>query len=73
VDAVLRDQRSILTVCTPVAQVAGVCDVTLSLPHLVGGEGILASFPLPLDEAEQAALQASAGVICQAIEELDAA
>jgi L-lactate dehydrogenase len=73
VDAILRDQRSILTVCTPVAQVAGVCDVTLSLPHLVGGEGILASFPLPLEEAEEAALQASAGVICQAIEELDAA
>jgi L-lactate dehydrogenase len=71
VDAILRDQRSILTVCTPVAQVAGVCDVTISLPHLVGGEGILASFPLPLDEAEQAALKASAEVVCQAIEELD--
>jgi L-lactate dehydrogenase len=71
VDAILRDQRSILTVCTPVAQVGGVCDVTISLPHLVGGEGILASFPLPLDEAEQAALEASAEVVCQAIEELD--
>lgn len=72
VDAVVRDQRSILTVCTPVAEVLGVCDVTISLPHLVGGEGVLASFPLPLDEREQAALQASAEVVCEAIDSLDA-
>jgi len=45
--------------------------VTLSLPHLVGGEGVLASFPLPLSAGEEAALQASARVICQAIQELD--
>ena len=36
IDAILRDQRSILTVCTPVAEMAGVCDVTISLPHLLG-------------------------------------
>ena len=71
-DAILRDQRSILTVCTPIAQVAGVCDVTISLPHLVGGDGILASFPLPLNDAEQAALKESAEVVCQAIKALDA-
>jgi len=72
VDAILRDHRSILTVCTPEAKVAGVCDVTLSLPHLVGGEGVLASFPLPLSPAETAALQASAQVICDAIAAIDA-
>lgn len=71
VDAILRDQRSILTVCTPVARVLDECDVTISLPHLVGGEGVLASFPLPLAEDERAALKASAEVVCQAIEELD--
>jgi L-lactate dehydrogenase len=71
-DAVLRDQRSILTVCTPVAEVAGVCDVTIALPHLVGGQGTLASFPLPLSEEEEAKLQASAQVVCDAIQELDA-
>jgi len=36
------------------------------------GQGVLASFPLPLDQDEQALLQASAEVICQAIEDLDA-
>jgi L-lactate dehydrogenase len=72
VDVVLRDERSILTVCTPVARVLDVCDVTISLPHLIGGKGVLASFPLPLTEGEQDALRASAQVVCQAIEELDA-
>lgn len=71
VEAILRDQRAILTVCTPEAEVAGVRDVTLSLPHLVGGTGILASLPLPLSPGEQAALQASAQVMRQAIGELE--
>jgi L-lactate dehydrogenase len=72
VDAILRDQRAILTVCTPVARVLDVCDVAISLPHLVGGDGVLASFPLPLNEDEQAALNASAEVVCQAIKGLGA-
>lgn len=72
VDAILRDQRAILTVCTPAARVLDVCDVTVSLPHLVGSEGALTSFPLPLDEGEAAALQASAEVVCRAIQDLDA-
>jgi L-lactate dehydrogenase len=73
VDAILRDQRSILTVCTPVGEILDVCDVTLSLPHLVGREGIMATFPLPLAAGESHALKASAEVVCQAIEEVDGA
>jgi len=73
VDAILRDQRAILTVCTPVGEILKVCDVTISLPHLVGSEGVLATFPLPMDEGEAAGLKASAEVVCQAIEELDRA
>jgi L-lactate dehydrogenase len=63
VDVILHDQRAILTVCTPTPEVAGVANVTVSLPHLVGGEGILATLPLPLNEEETVALQASAQVI----------
>jgi L-lactate dehydrogenase len=63
VNAITHDQRAILTVCTPTLEVAGVTNVTVSLPHLVGGEGILASLPLPLSGDEAAALQASAQVI----------
>jgi L-lactate dehydrogenase len=73
VDAILRDQRSILTVCTPVGEILDVCDVTISLPHLVGSEGVLATLPLPLDQRESAALRTSAQVVCEAIEELDRA
>jgi L-lactate dehydrogenase len=70
-DAILKDQRAILTVCTPVAEILGVCDVTISLPHLLGAEGVVASFPLPLSSDEQAKLQASAQVVCDAIDALD--
>lgn len=71
VDAILSDQRAILTVCTPVAEICGACDVTVSLPHLLGGQGVLASLPLPLDEKETLQLRASADIVCNAIEKLD--
>jgi L-lactate dehydrogenase len=71
VDAVLHDQRSILTVCAPTADVAGVKDVTVALPRLVGGAGVIETFPLPLSGSEQEQLRASAGVIRQALDELD--
>ncbi len=69
-ETILYDQRAILTVCTPVPEVAGVRDVTVSMPHLIGGKGIMATFPLPLNEEEMAALNASAGVVKTALEEL---
>ncbi len=71
VDAVIHDQRSILTVCAPTADIAGVKDVTVALPRLVGGSGVLVNFPLPLSETEQTQLRASAGVIRSALDELD--
>jgi len=70
VEVVLKDQRSILTVCAPGADVAGVKDVTVALPRLVGGSGVQATFPLPLSEPEQAQLRASAKVIRAALDEL---
>ena len=73
VDAVLHDQRSILTVCAPTLDVAGVKDVTVALPRLVGGAGVMETFPLPLSGSEQTELRVSAGVIRQALDELDRA
>ena len=52
VNVILHDQRSILTVCSPAAEVAGVANVTVALPRLVGGAGILETFPLPLNDQE---------------------
>lgn len=71
VDVILHDQRSILTVCMPTADVEGVTDVTVSLPRLVGGTGVQQTFPLPVSESERSSLQASAAVIRQAIDDLE--
>jgi L-lactate dehydrogenase len=71
VDVILSDQRAILTVCTPLPESWGGGDVTVSLPHLVGEAGVLATFPPSLTLGEEASLQASAAVVRGAIEGLD--
>ena len=71
VDVILHDQRSILTVCTTTADVQGVRNVTVALPHLVGGTGAQQAFPLPLSDHEQLLLRKSAFVIRQALDDLD--
>ena len=71
VEVILQDERSILTVCTPMEDAAGVKDVTVSLPNLVGGEGIIKTFFPNLNDSETAALRASAQVVRSVIDELD--
>ena len=71
VNVILRDQRSLLTVSAPMGEVEGVADVSLSLPHLIGGRGILSNFMPSLNSEERVALQGSAKVIRAAIDELD--
>lgn len=70
VEVILHDQRSILTVCSPTPDVVGVSNVTLALPRLVGGDGVIETFPLPLDESETRRLRESAQVIGAALQEL---
>jgi L-lactate dehydrogenase len=70
VDVILHDQRAILTVCAPAEEVAGVTDVTVALPRLVGGDGVRATFPLPLDEREAGLLKHSAQVVKKALDSL---
>jgi L-lactate dehydrogenase len=70
VDVILHDQRAVMTVGALAPDVAGVRNVTLSLPRLVGGQGVLETFPLPLSPAETARLGDSARVIRQALDEL---
>lgn len=73
VSVILSDQQAILTVCTPLHEIAGVRDVTISIPHLIGGQGILDKFPLPLSlsEEESSLLHKSAATIRQVIDDLD--
>jgi L-lactate dehydrogenase len=70
VKAVLHDERAVMTVGAPTADVVGIRNVTVSLPRLVGGQGVLETFPLPLSEFETTQLRDSARVIRQALDEL---
>jgi L-lactate dehydrogenase len=70
VETILDNQQAILTVCAPMIDVAGVADVTLSLPHLVGSQGIVDVLPLPLNDLEEAGLKNSAQIIRASIEQL---
>jgi L-lactate dehydrogenase len=71
VNAILDDQRAVLTVCSPRSQVVDVPDVTLALPHIVGAEGIRGTLTLPLNKAEESGLKASAMIIKTAIDEIE--
>jgi L-lactate dehydrogenase len=70
VDVLLHDQRAILTICTRITGVRDCDGVTLAMPHLVGGQGALATLPLSLSPAEDDALRRSAGIVREAIESL---
>jgi L-lactate dehydrogenase len=60
VEAILRNQRTVLTVSTPVRGNYGVTGIALSLPTIVGRQGALEVLDLPLNAAEQAGFAASA-------------
>jgi L-lactate dehydrogenase len=72
VEVILRDQRALLTVCTPVPDIGGIPNVTVSLPHLIGGQGILDTIllPLSLSDEEEAALRNSAEIVKDAYNRL---
>lgn len=71
-DVILHDQRAIMTVCTPQPDIAGVKDVTVAMPHMLGGTGIIDSFPLPLSDDEQQKLHDSAAMIRGLLDDLEA-
>ena len=63
VRAIRDDQRAVLTVSARTPLVAGIADVTLSLPRIVGAAGVLATLHPELCIDEQAALRRSAEVL----------
>jgi L-lactate dehydrogenase len=68
---ILQDQRSLMTVCAPIDKILDVPDVTLSLPRLVGGSGVIETFRPSLTDHETALLHHSAKVLRRAICELE--
>ncbi len=71
VDVIVHDHKAILTICTPMKEIANVADVTLSLPHLVSGQGVIDTLPLQLNQQENNALQKSARIIKNFIEQYE--
>lgn len=60
VEAVVRDQSSVFTVSSLVEGHYGISDVCISLPAILGREGIRRVMPVPLSEREVACLVKSA-------------
>jgi L-lactate dehydrogenase len=60
VEAILRDQRTVLTVSTPMIGQYGVEGLAISLPTIVGGGGAIEILNLPISAEEHAAFQHSA-------------
>jgi L-lactate dehydrogenase len=72
VEAVLRDQRTVMTVSTPLEGRFGVDGMSLSLPSVVSRNGVEAVLEIPMDEAETAAFRASAEALKSRLAELRA-
>ena len=70
-EVILQGERSILTVCTRMENVAGVNDVTVSLPNLLGGDGIIKTFFPNLVDTEIVALRSSAHIVRSVIDQLE--
>ncbi|MBI4788480.1 MAG: L-lactate dehydrogenase [Chloroflexi bacterium] len=72
VEAIVRDEHSVLTVSSLVEGKYGLTDVCLSLPTVVNRTGVARVLELALDESERAGLQQSAAVIHHALDSLAA-
>lgn len=70
IDAILKDQNSVLTVSSYQKDIMGVRDLALSTPVVVNREGVVRKIPLRLDENEQQLLRVSASVIRGEIDKL---
>lgn len=66
VEAVVRDEASVLTVSSLVDGQYGIRDVCLSLPAVVGRAGVQRVLPISMDAGEAAALRTSAEAIREA-------
>ncbi len=71
VSAILRNEHSVLTVSTPLEGEYGLTDVSLSVPCIVYQNGIDRIMESALEPDEQQALQRSAGILKEALSDLE--
>jgi L-lactate dehydrogenase len=72
VQAILRDQHTVLSVSSLIRDYHGISDVYLSLPAVVGRAGIERILPIPLSDDEVAGLRRSADVLRSTIDAIGA-
>ncbi len=70
IEAILHNEKSVLTVSTYIERFGPIADVCLSLPAVVGSEGIREVLPIALDHEEQQKLEASAAALKEIIAQL---
>jgi L-lactate dehydrogenase len=71
VEAILRDQRTVLSVSSLISDYYGIDDVCLSLPTVVGGEGIRQVLRVGLSAPEAMSLRRSSRVLRETIDSLE--
>ena len=70
-EAIVRDEKSILPISSMMHGEHGISDVVLSMPAIVGKDGIETQVPISLSEEEEAKLRASADTLKRVIAGLD--
>lgn len=70
-EVILRDEKSILPVSVMMEGAYGIRDVVLSMPAVVGKDGVETQVPIALDEGELGRLQESSEVLHEVIAGLD--
>jgi L-lactate dehydrogenase len=70
ISAIVRNEKSVLTVSTVLEGEYGLSQVCLGVPAMLGEAGVERVLDVDLPPAERAALERSAGVLKQAIAQL---
>ena len=67
----VRDEKSILPISSMMHGEYGISDICLSMPTVVGREGVETRVPIQLNEQEESALSASAEQLSKVAAQLD--
>lgn len=70
-EAIVRDEKSILPVSSMMHGEYGISDVALSMPAIVGKDGVETRVPISISEEEETKLQESADTLKKVIEGLE--
>lgn len=70
-ECIMRDEKSILPISSMMHGEYGISDICLSMPTVVGREGVGTRVPIQLNEQEESALSASAEQLSKVAAQLD--